>query len=394
MTGHSKQKKHSDRKHSNFSPSSAERWFECPACIRLSKTVPKPSESIYATEGTTAHECLEFLLIRVGNLKKAKLLASKKYDLEMIEHALTAIDKIMSLKPCDGAELLVESRVRLKSCPNVYGTLDVAWIDLLGDLVVIDFKYGRGVTVLPFDENNNPNPQLAIYAVGLASKYHYEFERVRLAIIQPRVWENEDPLTVGDISIKKLKLFEKKLVEKVKLASTPNAPMKSGDHCRWCPALAVCPENSKKALKAVSVDFDFETGLQAVPKPSSLTGENLGKILQGCEQLELWIKAVKGHAFRIAELGETIPGYKLVAKRANRVWNSGADTKAKKLFGNDCFETKTVFLSPAQMEKKFGKQAKEFTAANTSAISSGSTLVSESNAKAELLNVNTFDFIE
>lgn len=394
MPERSKQKKHSERKHSNFSPSSAERWFECSGSISLSKTVPKPSASVYATEGTKAHECLEFLLKRAGNLKNARLLAAKKYDLEMIEHAITAIDKIFELKPCEGAELLIEKRVRVKNAPTVYGTLDVAWIDLFGTLVVIDYKYGQGVTVLPFDEDKNPNAQLMIYAVALASKYEYDFEKVQIAIIQPRVWENENPLNYGEISIKKLRSFEKTLLEKIALASSPNAPLKSGDHCRWCPALAVCPENPKTALSTACVDFDFETGLQAVPKPASLTGKNLSRVLEGCEQLETWIKAVKVHAYRLAELGETIPGYKLVAKRANRVWNVDAGKKAEKLFGSECFETKTLFLSPAQLEKKFGAKAKDFTAENCSAISSGMNLVSEKSKKSEILNVSTFDFID
>jgi hypothetical protein len=62
---------HSKRKHSKFAASSAKRWLNCPGSVRLSEKAPPQFESIYAKEGTDAHECLEFLVRRYRRLNAA-----------------------------------------------------------------------------------------------------------------------------------------------------------------------------------------------------------------------------------------------------------------------------------------------------------------------------------
>lgn len=49
---------------------------------------------------------------------------------------------------------------------------------------IIDLKYGKGVPVDAY-----LNPQLMLYALGAVDKYDiiYEFETVRMTIIQPRL---------------------------------------------------------------------------------------------------------------------------------------------------------------------------------------------------------------
>ncbi len=259
-------------------------------------------------------------------------------------------------------------------------------------LTVADYKYGAGVAVLPVDDDGTPNPQLMIYALGLAAKYHFDFESVCLAIIQPRVWrEGDDALSKAIFSIQRLKDFEREIAEAVKAASVPNAKLVAGEHCRWCPAAATCPENSRKGLEDANIAFDIDTGIQAAPSPLTLNSKTLPKILGACTQLENWIAAVRDHAYRLAEDGTVIPGYKLVAKRAQRVWTADAERAAINQLGEKAFETERRFLSPAQLEKRLGAPAKAFTAKFTSAVSSGFNLVPASDKRAPVLSTAVFD---
>lgn len=382
---------HSKRKHSDFSASAAYRWMNCPGSVELSKKAPPQIESAAAREGTEAHECMEFIVKRYSNLEGAKATALNKWPVDMVEHAINSAHKLFSLRPSPSAKLLVETRVSLKQVSSsLFGTLDYAWVEDWGTLVVADYKYGAGHAVMPIGFDGEPNPQLMYYAAALAHKYGYEFESVKLAIIQPRVWQSdEDPLTVGEVSVAALSEFETRVKKAVALAKQPNAPLKSGDHCQWCPAKSICPENSKVALAEAEVLFDIETGLEAAPEPFALTPQSLAKLLPAIEKLEIWIKAVKEHAQRMVEDGEKIKGYRLAPKRPQRVWSSDAEEKAKAKFGESIYEKK--LLSPAQIDKRYGVVGKKFTAANSVAVSSGDKLVRDDGRGMIEVNGEVFD---
>jgi len=54
------------------------------------------------------------------------------------------------------------------------------------------------------------------------------------------------------------------------------------------------------------------------------------------------------------ESGVPVPGFKLVAGRANRQWAEGADSKIEELFGEQAYSRKLI--SPAQAEKILGRK--------------------------------------
>lgn len=384
-------KDHTKRKHAKFAPSSSDRWLECAGSVKLSENAPPKIDGPWAAEGTRAHECLEFIVRRYGNLPAAKAAALKKWPEEMVGHALNAADIIMDLKPTKYAELLIESRARLSD--EVYGSLDYAWVAEWSRLIVIDYKYGSGIPVLP-EEDGEENPQLMCYAAAIAKKFNYEFDSVTLAIIQPRVWkDDENPLSEYTTTIKRIREFEKKAALAVKAANAPGAPLKAGDHCKWCPAAPICPEISKVQLSAAGIAFDIEDGgadANALPKVEALSAANMGAMLRAADLLGVWIAQVKAHALRLAAEGHKIEGRKLVAKRTTRKWSPLAEKEAMKLFGAKAF--KEVFLSPAQLEKALGKSAKSFTKRFTSNESSGYSLVKSSDKRPEVEHVTGFDF--
>lgn len=384
--------KHSKRKHSDFSASASHRWLNCPGSVRLAREAPPSIDSKYAREGTEAHECLEFLVRRYSNLESAALQAAKRWPKEMVDHGVTAARLIFGLRPRPAAKLLVETRVVLRQVSHrFFGTLDYAWVEDFGELTVIDYKYGAGVPVYACDEDG-PNPQLMYYAAGIAHQFDYEFERINLVIIQPRVWqEGGDGLSMGHVTVGAIRKFEKRLKEAMALANRADAPLKAGDHCRWCPAAATCPETSQKALAKADIVFDLDAGVAAAPEPFAVTPKTIPKLLEACNQLETWIRAIRERAFHLAESGKEIPGYKLVAKRAQRVWQGDAELQAAKLFGPGIYNTDPEFLSPAKLEKKFGASAKAFTEKYTAAVSSGFSLVKDKDARPEIKTVSPFD---
>lgn len=371
--------KHSVRKHSNYSASAAKRWLSCPGSIERSKGIPPLPDSKYAREGTDAHECLEFLVRRYKGLKTAIAEAEKRWPADMVEHCVNSAHYVFKMRPSPTAKLLIESRVSLKHiAPGMFGTLDYAWVEDWGWLKVIDFKYGAGVTVLAYDnETKELNPQLMYYAAGIAKKFNYDFERIEIAVIQPRVYaEGEQPVQAVTLGMKEIYAFEKTLANGVKQSKQPNAPLKAGDHCRWCPAQPTCPE-VQRSMAAVDVVFDLDDGLQAVPEVRGLTPTSLPKLLEACDRLEFWIDAVRSRAQFMAESGTEIPGYKLVAKRAHRKWDDGSEAKAFHTFGAGVYEISRRMLSPAQIAKQFGATGKAFVNQNTLAVSSGFKLVPE-----------------
>lgn len=396
---------HSKRKHSNFSASASHRWMNCPASVELSKKAPPQIESKFAKEGTTAHECLEFVVKRYGNLAGALAAARKnpKWTEEMVLHAEASAKTIFKLKPSKTAKLYVETRVVLKHVSSgMYGTLDYAWVDEWGELTVIDYKYGAGVPVLPIDdETKEPNSQLMYYASGIAAKFDYEFSHIKLAIIQPRVWaEGEDPLTEGTVTIKQLRDFERRLKAAVSEAKKPNltpvaSPPEAADNwCRWCPAASFCPAVSKMQMDKAGIAFDVETGLdpQAMPVVEALNEFTIGKVLEACDHLTPWIASVRKQAFLLAVQGKKIEGRKFIEKRSNRFWKETAQAAAKKLFGEEAFVKE--LLSPAQLEKKFLKPGKTFAASHADKKSTGVRLVPSSHKAPEVSTLSEFESFE
>lgn len=385
---------HSKRKHSDFAASSSHRWMHCPGSVELvKKAPPQEFENKWALEGTKAHECLEYLVQRYSNLAKAVEQAQEKWPLDMVKHCEASAKIIFKLKPSKTAELIYETRVTLSTISKkLFGTIDYAWIDQWGTLVVIDFKYGSGVPVLPYDEETDElNPQLMYYALGICTKYKFEFARVKLAIVQPRVWrEDEDPLTEHIATIKQVREFETKVKQAVAAAARPDAPLKATtEGCRWCLAAPMCPEISKAKMEDAGIAFDVETGIEKLPDIEALNSKTLPKVLEACALLKIWIKKTEAHALRVASQGEKIDGFKLVQKRSIRQWIQDAEKKALKLFGKEVY--KTEFLSPAQLEKKFGKSAKDFTTDYTSNVSSGYSLVTQKDKRPEVTDIVSFD---
>lgn len=233
---------HGERKHSKLSASGAERWFACPGSVAISEGLPD-KDSVWSLEGTRAHEVLEAILenwIRTG----AGPILSKESP-EMIRHAIQAAGFILRLRArTPGADVLVESRVHLKFIhPDMFGTFDGAVVDHFGTLHVFDYKYGAGVSVSPKE-----NLQMIFYGIGLASRYDWNFKRVRLWIIQPRIKGYDGPV-YWELSVPELWKYVGKFTRAVKRVEQEPTSFVEGGHCHWCKAKGVCPLKQEQRAK-------------------------------------------------------------------------------------------------------------------------------------------------
>jgi Protein of unknown function (DUF2800) len=245
---------HSERKHSKFSASGAERWFNCPGSVELSEGLPD-KDNQWSIEGTIAHEVLEALLrLRLGGNDGADLseltpvLEGKPQ--EMLDHCDRTAAFIEGLHAeTPGSDCQVETRLDLPFIdPEMFGTFDGAVIDYFGTLHVFDFKYGAGVPVSPVK-----NLQMVFYGLALAYRHHWNFKRVRLWIIQPRIKGYDGP-TFWELSITELKAYIPKFKAAVKRVKENPTEYREGSWCHWCKAKAICPlKREAKAGKAAQI---------------------------------------------------------------------------------------------------------------------------------------------
>lgn len=243
---------HSERAHSKFSASGAERWFNCPGSVQIQEGLPDKN-SVYSIDGTKAHEVLEKTFeVLLGELTPGafgKYLNGFNIKNEMKYYANRAANFILTLqKQLSGAELLVESRVYLDFIhPEMFGTLDSAIVEHFGTLHVLDYKYGQGKKVSPKE-----NLQMIFYAIAVAAKYNWNFKNVRLWIIQPRVKGYDGPL-FWDLGILELKAYVRKFKEAVDRVEHQPNKLVEGDWCYFCKANNTsdkgCPLKQKVKLE-------------------------------------------------------------------------------------------------------------------------------------------------
>jgi hypothetical protein len=351
--------------HSYWSASKFESLMLCPGKIVLEDGAPDNTNA-YAAEGTAAHQVLTWALQEerpasayIGRLihldSRGKVCGpdinvlefSFEVDQDMADHVQTCIDYCLDLKGDDGV-LFADIRVNYSSYLDVehdtaWGTADV--IIARGDeLIVVDFKYGRGVEV-----DAEKNPQMSLYGLGALQAYQglvADFERVRLAISQPRVkrapseWDcTVEALETWGRSTARSAVVSCKLAAEFK-NDTPVEPelweqtylRPAEKACKFCKAKATCPALRDEVAEtlgtsAASVDEFMD---QEIDQPTSASPETwLSACLDKVDLIEDWCKAIRAEVERRLVAGASVPGYKLVqGKKGNRAWDKPAEVEA------------------------------------------------------------------
>ena len=382
-----------ERGHSPIGASGYHRWKACPGSVRLCKSLPNVA-SVYAAQGTCAHFVAAECLTKAGVEPHHFLGFTKKFDgheITVDQEMVDAVrDYISAIRRDTGPDdvLMVEVGFDLSALyPELWGTADcVIYKPAARKLIVRDFKYGAGIAVEVED-----NEQLMYYALGALTGAGTRLnglpvEVVELVINQPRL-DHEDgterrwPFPVVDLID-----FRAQLVEDAKRTAAPDAPLVTGDHCRFCPAKGACPKLRDEAMAKAKTEFSLVP--LAPIRAQDLLPYDPGKLAEAlvwAERVEAWARGVREFAYNEAMRGYAPPGFKLVAKRAQRKWRSEQETEqvltVLGLKDEDIYEPRTV-KSPTQIEKLTGK--KKFAAEIAPYVvkeSSGLTLVPQSDER-------------
>ena len=347
--------------HDLLSPSSAHRWMACPGAPLLERDIPDES-SPFAEEGTRAHALAEQAVKNVfGGRGGRDERADLEGDEEMVEHAAEWADMLRryvgdTVNPTYGVEYSVPL-TPVTGREGATGTVDFWAITNTGDLIVADYKYGRGVAVEVKD-----NPQLLIYAAALLAhlKHDDRIRSVRLIIFQPRV---PISLSVAYYSLFDVRLFGQVVLDAAAAVAkvTPETLTEhlhpGEEQCRFCKAKAVCPALRRQVIDTVAADFELVPE-EAAPKAPEVPADNvtLAKALAWVPLIENWCAACRSAAEGRIRQGQTVPGFKLVEGRAGpRKWADGALEKLSAMRINKSVLFEQRLVSPTQAERAHKK---------------------------------------
>lgn len=303
-----------ERAHAKLSCSGAHRWMNCPGSVKLSEGFPDKG-SIYADEGTLAHEAGE-ALIDTGEIPQEHIDKIDKFyadnpeldysTQEMLEDVKEYADFVnreyAKEREVDPEPMLrTEMRVDLtRWIPDGFGTSDVV-IVRWGKLHIIDLKYGKGVKVSAVD-----NPQLRLYALGAlaALDEEYHINDVQMTIYQPRTGNiSEDFITADDLYSWGANVVK----PAADLAISDYAPISTGEWCTFCPARKVCKGRAEKY-----------TALRSYMAKTTLSAGEIAEILNLADGLVKWVEDIKSGAIERIQGGDTLPGWKVVEGTSRR----------------------------------------------------------------------------
>jgi hypothetical protein len=422
---------HSDRYHAVWSASSTAANWTCAGRMAMVSISPDDKKSIYAAEGTAAHEVAEKALR--GDLDCSKFLGEvyniDGFDVEVTEElarsAQTYVHYVASQTDvAAGSVLLIEERHSLAQLNPPFdagGTCDATIIKPhLGEIEVVDLKNGRGIVEV------NGNKQTRTYALlallNAPKDLVNQIDRVKVTIVQPRAPHKDGRIRSETFHIAELIEWTSELMKAMDRSALAleafnmingsrtmfdewASKVLTPGNCTFCPALGICPAVRKQSLSVapeIAKTWFEDTTLETVPMISNtvpaLSPEELSHILDGIDMLEDWAKAVRATAHSLAESGVTIPGYKLVDKISNRKWAADdekivADLKSViKLTEDQIFSRK--LLSPAQIEKIIGAKRKEEIKNMYHNPVTGTNLVSEKKSTRPATKAKTESFFE
>lgn len=331
----------SDGTHALLAPSSAFRWMKCPGAPLYEAKFPD-TDSEASAEGTALHEVTESCILTQADAEKFRNTEVGGFTMtdERIESVQKELDYFRSIFRPEIHDLYVERKLAAPFIPQSGGTVDVIMSECLGELHVLDHKFGRRRV------NAEGNSQLRIYAACTLDFLPEGQTEVTMHIGQPRL----DNFDTDTMKVNELwDWVNDELKPAAEAAVVPGAELIAGDHCQWCKAANVCPRLREYAFTSAAEDFMDEL-------PTELDDEQLGMLLDRFVITEQWIKSVREEAFARAKAGRFPEGWKLVHGRGTRSWRDEKHTIKALLekWGNKIYAPGKL-LSVAQMEKMVGK---------------------------------------
>lgn len=306
--------------------------------------------SPYAAEGTGLHEAMAWIL---DNDEEPESVVDRTFEGILITSELYADCVVPALQGFDDycervyeedgeeMEFLIEERCQIPGIDGAFGTSDIIG-KTSKRMVIWDWKFGAGVMVLPFQ-----NDQLRFYGraaahtkrdwLGFSDGLFPSDLKVDLIISQPRIGDGQPQVwetTYGD-----LEEFRERLVKAVAEALGDDPQVTRGDHCKWCEAKHICPakqqlgqrilERVDNAANAAPAGASVSTALSV--QDTGFTPAQLSDWLEDAKDMEAWIKWVREVAFKELEAGREVDGYELDQGLGNAAWTEDEKTVDKRL---------------------------------------------------------------
>ena len=321
QTTSTKLQKHSQRSHALLSASGAARWLNCTPSAQLEDKYGERKSSVFAEEGTLAHELSELyikhdILLSISEQEfdngLEEIMANDLFNEEMLNVVPVYTDycasQLAEAKTANSLAVMeIEQKLDLTDfVPESFGTADCVIIN--DNLIeVIDLKYGKGVPVYA-----EWNKQLMLYGLGALQKYDtmYDISEVRLTIVQPRI----NNISSWQISVEELRKWaEEELMPKAKLAFEGKGELSAGDWCRFCAVRNQCRKLYEQQLEIAKHEF---------AEPALLTDEEIADIVLRTPKLIEWANSIAEYAqSKAVTENKQWPGLKLVEGVSRRKWS-------------------------------------------------------------------------
>ena len=359
--------------HAMLSPSKRSRWALCPGSIREEAKYPDEGSGPAAIDGTHSHTLLEKCIITGSNAHSfvGQLMTDHEgsfhVDADRAARVQSALDYIDQRKAEHNGlcTVITETRVdpaHLLGRDDLSGTVDVQIIG--GDMLeLIDYKDGMGIVTA------EGNMQLEQYAYGVLANYKlpvngdYPIKTIRMTIIQPKLaMKGMKPITSHMVSVRSLLDNMGTIITQAAATDAPDAPLVPGDsQCKFCRAKGSCNALASNVMKEVGIMFQpvvtqtLDVAQQSADKdPSTMDDAQIRQIMEAAPLMRQLLEGVEKEAQRRLELGQVIPGLKLVNGRGSRAWALPEAEMAEKLIKmgipkSAVYETKLV--TPAKAEK-------------------------------------------
>lgn len=353
---------HKDRGHALLSASGAERWLNCTPSPRLEEAFGVKRDSVYANEGTLAHELAELFLHKdmlsdidddTFSAKLKDIESNPLYTDDMPSNITiyTSYCKdtyIAATQTGSPYYASIETYLDFSDfVPEGFGTADC--IIVSGNTIeVIDLKYGRGIPV--YADNNK---QLMLYGLGAYGIYSLigDITEVCLTIVQPRLnnissWRiNVNDLLEWGYSVVKPKALE---------AYDGLGETKPGEWCRFCAFRHRCQALADDNLTLAKYDFKNKT---------ELSDDDIAEIVKRAPRFTEWLNDICAYAVSEAEnSGKKWPGLRLIDGPSSRRWTVVEDEIGRRIVeydpGLSYDDITDVKLKPiTALEKILGKKA-------------------------------------
>lgn len=346
---------HAERDHAILSPSSAKRWIHCTPSALLAEAAGSKT-SVYAEEGTLAHEIAEYALTKYMEGEydpiidealpiKDEHLKNPLFSIDMANYIRDYCDYVIGegyeMARADGAcQMFLERKVDITDyAPDSFGSVDVT-LESYRTIHIIDLKYGAGVKVFA-----DHNEQMMLYALGaLKEAASQNITNIRMTIAQVRL-DHYDTFEMSKDEL--LDWAEKVLKPAAKAAIQGKGKQVIGSWCGFCPVKAQC----RAQRDAILADFDEK------PEPLLLSDEEVTDLIGKIDTYKSWIESVNKYVYDRAIQGHKWEGYKLVAGRSSRVIKDEA--KIRQALLNEFLEDEVLNIKLkgiGDLEKLLGKK--------------------------------------